>query len=54
MKANIFIKMNYLNEGGLSYDIAPCDYFPESKVHYGFPVSNNVLVIHVIRIAIMI
>lgn len=33
--------MNYVDEGGLLYDIASCDYFPESKVHYGFPISEQ-------------
>ncbi len=33
--------MTYVEEGGLDFDIAPCDYYPPNGTHYGFPVKSN-------------
>jgi hypothetical protein len=33
--------MTYVDQGGLDYDIAPCDYYPKDGNQYGFIVKNN-------------
>ena len=32
--------MVYQDEGGLAYDIAPCDMKPENKTLHGFPITE--------------